>query len=84
MKRLTVALLTLWFVSAISLPAQALCPLCKAKAESSVGKDREQAKGLNAGILYLLVMPYLLAGGIGYWWYVNQQKRKKLADDVYE
>jgi len=24
--------------------------------------------------MYLLVMPYLLVGGIGYWWYTQKKK----------
>ncbi len=38
-------------------------------------KGTIQAKGLNAGIMYLLVMPYLLVGGIGYYWYANQRNQ---------
>jgi hypothetical protein len=31
-------------------------------------------KGLNAGILFMLSMPYLLVGGIGYIWWRNRRK----------
>jgi hypothetical protein len=57
----------------------AQCALCKASAESSLKEGKTQAKGLNTGILYLLVMPYLLVGGIGYWWY-TQRKKSELPD----
>ncbi|MCS6917789.1 MAG: hypothetical protein RMK52_04865 [Chitinophagales bacterium] len=84
MKRWLAAVLLSGMLLGLTPRAEAMCPLCKAKAESSVGQNREQAKGLNAGIMYLLVMPYVLAGAIGYWWYTNQRRRKQLADDVYE
>ncbi|MCS6991211.1 MAG: hypothetical protein NZL95_05050 [Chitinophagales bacterium] len=84
MKRWWQALCLGAFLSTAALPASAACPLCKAKADATAAENREEGKSLNAGIMYLLVMPYLLAGAIGYWWYVNQQKQKKLADDLYE
>ena len=50
------------------------CSLCKSSAESSLKEGNTQAKGLNMGIMYLLMMPYLLVGGIGYYWYKNHKK----------
>lgn len=37
------------------------CSMCKATAEN--GSD-ELAEGLNTGILYLMILPYILIGGI--------------------
>ena len=56
--------------------AAAQCALCKATAESSLAEGNTSAAGLNVGILYLLVMPYALIGGLGYWWYSNNKKKK--------
>ena len=53
------------------------CAMCKQSAESSLKEGNNDAKGLNAGIMYLLMIPYLLVGGIGYYWYVNNKKRDK-------
>jgi len=52
----------------------AQCAMCRATVESSTKSPKGQGKGLNNGILYLMVIPYLLAGGIGYFWYKHSRK----------
>jgi hypothetical protein len=61
--------------------SSAQCAMCKQSAESSLKEGNTDAKGLNAGIMYLLIIPYALVGGIGYFWYINQKKR---ASDSFE
>ena len=56
--------------------AAAQCALCKANAESSVQGGASTAKGLNAGIMYLLLIPYAIAGALGYWWYTRNHVRE--------
>lgn len=57
---------------------QAQCPMCKAAVESSMNdKNNTKGKGLNRGILYLLAMPYLLAGVTGAGYYYRYKKRKR-------
>lgn len=46
---------------------QAQCAMCRAVLESSDSKAA--AEGINQGILYLMVFPYLLMGGIAYFIY---------------
>jgi hypothetical protein len=49
--------------------AMAQCSICT-KTASELGP--ESAKGLNAGILYLMAVPFALGGVIGYrWWKSN-------------
>jgi hypothetical protein len=82
MKRFVHSLIIVFFLtlsSHFSLHAQ--CSLCKSTAESSLKEGNTQAKGLNMGIMYLLVMPYLLVGGIGYYWYVNHKKQEPQSDE---
>jgi hypothetical protein len=50
--------------------------MCKANAENSIKEGNDAAKGLNMGIMYLLVIPYLAIGAIGYWWYVKNKKSR--------
>jgi len=52
----------------------AQCALCKANAESSIQQGDSTAKGLNAGIMYLLIIPYATVAGLGYWWYSRMRK----------
>lgn len=55
----------------------AQCPMCKSAVESNL-KDGESSVGLglNDGILYLLAMPYILVGVVGYMWYKRHKARK--------
>lgn len=62
-------------------PAAAQCPMCKtnvAAAMKTPGNMR--GRGLNTGILYLLMVPYLLGGGAVVVWYT--QFRRETDDDV--
>jgi len=56
--------------------AEAQCVMCKASVQSSE-KIEAYTKGINNGILYMAVFPYLLIGLIGYIWYRNYKKFQK-------
>lgn len=56
-------LLFLSFCLALSLKLQAQCAMCRAVLESEQGQTT--AEGINNGIVYLMAIPYLLAGGLG-------------------
>ena len=64
--------LTFSIVSPTITAAQ--CPMCKMSAESNLKAGGTAGKGLNAGILYMLAMPYILVGTIGFVWYRNRRK----------
>ena len=51
---------------------EAQCAMCKAVVESS---NISEAEGLNTGILYLMVFPYLLVGALFYFIIKNKRKR---------
>ena len=44
--------------------ANAQCAMCRAVLET--GANAETAKSLNDGIIYLMVIPYILVGVVGY------------------
>ncbi len=50
-------------------PSFSQCAMCSLNAENSTQEGNTQGKGLNDGILFLLAMPFLIAGGIGFLWY---------------
>jgi hypothetical protein len=52
----------------------AQCPMCRMSAESNLQNGGTGGKGLNAGILFMLSLPYLIVGSIGYIWWKNQKK----------
>ncbi len=58
----------------IALPAEAQCAMCRAVLESEEGG--QTAKGINNGIVYLMIFPYLLVGGVGYAIYRSRKKAR--------
>jgi hypothetical protein len=57
-----------------SYKGEAQCAMCRAVIESE--ENGEMAKGINNGIIYLMVFPYILVGGIGYIIYRSRKKIK--------
>lgn len=72
--KLLILLLPLYFVqTAVS----AQCAMCRASVENNVSNgDTSVGAGLNSGILYLFVMPYLMAMVIGFFWWKSAKKKK--------
>ena len=59
----------------VSIPdAVAQCPMCKMSAESNLKNGGASGQGLNAGILFILSLPYLIVGSIGYAWWRSNKK----------
>ena len=55
--------------STVQLNAQ--CSLCTKTAQQMGEKP---ARGLNSGILYLMVMPFAIVGVIGFRWWKNNKE----------
>ncbi|BAO54667.1 hypothetical protein [Nonlabens marinus] len=53
--------------------AKAQCAMCRAVIES--GGSTAEAEGLNNGITYLMIFPYLLVGAIIYMIYRSTTKK---------
>ncbi len=70
MKKLIFSLLlTLLTLSAVS-PALAQCVMCKSQVEAArQERDDYDVAGLNKGIVYMMSVPYLLMGAVGFVWY---------------
>lgn len=58
-----------------SISANAQCAMCRAALAGEGNKV--QAQAVNDGIVYLMVIPYLLVGGIGYYIYRMRKKKKQ-------
>lgn len=58
----------------LCLPAEAQCAMCRAVLETEEGGAA--AKGVNNGIIYLMLFPYLLMGGVGYFIYRMKTRSK--------
>lgn len=56
----------------------AQCAMCRTTIENNVSAgETALASGLNLGILYLFVTPYLIIGTIAYFWYKQSRENAK-------
>ncbi len=69
---LCIASFFVWFQT------NAQCAMCRAVLESEEGQST--AEGVNNGIMYLMVIPYLLVGGIGFMIYWKYFRTKKVTE----
>jgi phosphatidylglycerophosphatase A len=72
-KRRTI-LIALFFLL-YSVQGFSQCAMCRASLEST--GDTSQAEAVNDGIVYLMIMPYVLVGLIGFYVYRMYKKKKQ-------
>ena len=74
MKRTIYIFVFLFLLVLVDTDAQ--CAMCRAVLESE--EDGQSAEAINNGIVYLMIFPYLLIGGVGYLIYrMRRQARLK-------
>ena len=57
--------------------ASAQCAMCRSTLENNFSNgDPGIGAGINTGILYLLVLPYLAVFALGYFWLKSTRKAK--------
>jgi len=66
--------ITIFLICFAVVPAEAQCSMCRAVLETEEGG--RAAKGINNGIIYLMIFPYLLIGGVGYAIYRSRKKAR--------
>jgi hypothetical protein len=77
MKKLTVGFVFLLSFLSVNF-THAQCAMCRASVENNVSNgETSVGAGLNSGILYLFVMPYLMAMAIGFFWWKSANKKAK-------
>lgn len=69
-KKIVLLLLLLMFFTQKSI---AQCAMCKAVVE---GGQQNMAEGVNSGITYLMIFPYILVGILAYFLFKNRKKQK--------
>jgi hypothetical protein len=71
-------LLSLFLFFAVAMSAVAQCAMCRSTLENNFSNgDPGIASGINTGILYLLVLPYLAVIVIGMLWYKSSKNAGK-------
>lgn len=75
MKKAIIFLFIIFLSFTFSPKAYSQCSMCSVNAEMSVKNGNTQGKGLNTGIIYLLVIPYLLITAVGVLWYLSYRKK---------
>jgi heme/copper-type cytochrome/quinol oxidase subunit 2 len=75
----TKAFIILLLLVFFSFEVNAQCAMCRAVLESEA--DQSAAKGINDGIMYLMVFPYLLMGGVAYMVWRSRKKDKQTDPD---
>lgn len=66
----TFALMLGVLLSLAPLAARAQCVMCKAQVEAAKQEnDDYDVAGLNKGIVYMMTVPYILMGAVGFFWY---------------
>lgn len=71
MKHFANILLILFFALFISSAVHAQCAVC---TKTSLQLGEKPAQGMNAAILYLMMMPFAIVGFIGYRWWRGNKK----------
>ena len=73
MKKIGLSILVL---IATTLSSLAQCAMCRASVENNISESSSGlSAGLNTGILYLFVTPYLMVALIGFLWYWKSKTR---------
>ncbi len=67
-------LLSAFLILALSYDVEAQCAMCRAVLES--GESQSAAEGINDGIMYLMIFPYLLMAGIAYFIWKSRKKAR--------
>jgi len=79
--RVTLILLVFCLVMIAFEPVKAQCSQCAAQVATNSKNGGSAANGLNKGIYFLLVAPYLAVGIVGFVWY-KKFRRKNVNLDM--
>jgi hypothetical protein len=81
---LPVLLVTLLLLVLFQYGVEAQCPMCRMSAETNLKAGGTAAMGLNKGIIYLLIGPYIMISTIAFLWWRNRRafKAQEIADTI--
>jgi hypothetical protein len=71
-----VLIVVLFLLNVVSADAQ--CAMCRSTLENNFSNGNPGiGAGINTGILYLLVLPYLAVLTLGYFWFKSSRNAKQ-------
>ncbi len=83
MKKHLGILLTLGILLLAAHPAWSQCAMCTAVADEAAQNGSSAADGVNKGVLFLFVSPYLIVGTIGFlWWRARRRAQQELVAEA--
>lgn len=65
-KVIVIVITTLLFVCLFADFADAQCAMCRQTAEKAAQENKGIGEGLNSGIIYLMIAPYVLLGTVAF------------------
>jgi hypothetical protein len=82
MKKYLPFFLTLILIVGVYLPANAQCAMCTGQVETATNAGSSVALGINKGVLYIFMMPYLIMGTLGYFWWRSRKKEPEASQQT--
>lgn len=64
-------------VSLFADTASAQCAMCQGVANTSYEAGSTVAAGINKGVLYLFLMPWIIIGTVAFFWWKSSKKIKE-------
>ena len=71
-------LLVIILFTILVLPAMSQCAMCTAVADEAAKNGSSAADGINKGVLYLFLSPYLIVGTIGLIWWRSRKRAQEM------
>ncbi len=68
-------LIILFFAACFSLLSTGVFAQCSICAKTVAQMGSRPAEGFNTGILYLMFIPYVAIGVVGYKWWQNEKRK---------
>ena len=78
MKFLVKTILVAILLATLVFPAMSQCAMCTAVADEAAKNGSSAADGINKGVLYLFLSPYLIVGTIGFIWWRSRKRAQEL------
>ena len=74
MKKYLPSILVFILLVIACLSSSAQCAMCTGQVETATNAGSSVALGINKGVLYIFMMPYLIMGTLGYFWWRGRKK----------